>query len=295
MLKSMTAYGRATLVVPLGQFTAELYSVNRRYLEINNFYPKDFLCFDADIKSWIAAEVSRGSITVKLSAQFETATPLTIKPNLALARQLKNAWDQIAIDLMLPPERGFKLEMLQDVEQVLLFESNPDLQDQFKAVLKQVIKQALEKLVKMKENEGLALSQDILARLDTIKESINELDHLAPHAANRFQQELQLRIEELLPGRIENEERILREICIYAEKVDISEELTRLRSHLKQFADLIKSSIGSVGKTLDFLVQEMNREINTIGSKASELKISQIVVSIKSELERIREQVQNIE
>lgn len=295
MLKSMTAYGRATLVVPLGHFTVELYSVNRRHLEIDNCFPQEFLCFDADLKSWIASVVSRGSITAKLSAQFGKETPVTVSPNLALARQLKNAWEEIADDLMLPPEKGFSLDMLKDVEQMILFETNPAIEESFRHILKQVVMQALQKLVEMKEIEGLALSQDILARLNKIHAAVDELEELAPCAAKRFQEQLQKRIEELLPGRIENEERILREICIYAEKVDVSEELTRLRSHIKQFADLVENSTASVGKTLDFLVQEMNREINTIGSKGSEIKISKLVILIKSELERIREQIQNIE
>lgn len=295
MLKSMTAYGRATVVVPLGHFTVELYSVNRRHLEINNCFPPEFLCFDADIKRWIASAISRGFITAKLSAQFEKATPVTPRPNLALARQLKQAWEEISTDLILPEEHGFKLEMLTDVEQIILYESNPSLEEEFRNILQQVILQALEQLVRMKETEGLALKNDISGRLEKIQAAVDEIALLAPGVAKRFQIELQKRLEELLPGKIENEERILRELCIYAEKVDVSEELTRLKSHVKQFAGLIDHPSVSVGKTLDFLVQEMNREVNTVGSKAAELKISQLVIVVKSELERIREQIQNIE
>lgn len=291
----MTACGRATLAAPLGHFTVELYSVNRRHLEINNCFPQEFLCFDADLKRWIAAAVSRGFITAKLVAQFDKETPITLRPNLALARQLRKAWEEIACELDLPPEKGFKLEMLSSVEQMILCEDNPALLDDFRAVLQKVVDEALEQLIKMKEIEGIALSQDILTRLKNINAAVVEISSLAPGAPKRYQEELKKRLEELLPGRIENEERILRELCIYAEKLDISEELTRLKSHVDQFANLVMTSDGSVGKTLEFLVQEINREINTVGSKSSELKISQLVIVIKSELEKIREQIQNIE
>ncbi len=291
----MTACGRATLRVPLGHFTVELYSVNRRHLEINNCFPQEFLCFDVDLKKWIASAVSRGFVTAKLVAQFDKETPVKFRPNFALARQMKEAWDEIADDLQLPPECGFKLEMLKDIEQIILFEDNSSVIEAFREVLYEVVHSALQRLVEMKETEGLALSEDILTRLKNITAVIEEITVLTPGAPKRYQAELQKRLEELLPGRIENEERILRELCIYAEKLDVSEELTRLKSHAAQFASLIQAASTSAGKTLEFLVQEMNREINTVGSKASELKISQLVIVIKSELERIREQIQNVE
>lgn len=291
----MTACGRATLAVPLGHFTVELYSVNRRHLEINNCFPQEFLCFDADLKRWIASEVSRGHVTAKLVAQFDKETPIILRPNLALARQLKEAWEEVAKELDLPPERGFKLEMLSSIEQLILFEDNPAILYSFRGVLQEVVQKALEQLIEMKEIEGTALSKDILARLEKIKVAVDEIALLAPEAPKRFQEELKKRLEELLPGRIENEDRILRELCIYAEKLDVSEELTRLKSHVEQFTNLVMAPNESVGKILDFLVQEMNREINTIGSKASELVISRLVIMVKSELERIREQIQNVE
>lgn len=291
----MTAYGRASVAVPLGCFTVELYSVNRRHLEVNNCFPSEFLCYDADIKRWIASVVSRGFITAKFSAQYNQATPITIKPNLALARQLKGAWQQIADEMGLPFEKSFSLEILARNDQIITYETNPTVEIEFKAILKQAIDQALEKLVEMKVIEGAALSQDISGRLEQIKLAVDEIAVLAPQAAKRYHLELQNRIEALLPGKIENEERILRELCVYAEKVDVSEEIARLESHVKQFCDLLQAPPRSVGKTLEFLVQEMNREINTVGSKASELKISQLVIKVKSELERIREQIQNIE
>lgn len=295
MLKSMTAYGYAVLTVPLGRFTVELSSVNRRYLEVNNCFPQEFLCFDADLRRWIGSTISRGLITAKLTIQFEKETSVSIKPNLALARQYKNAWDEISKDLRLPPEQGFRLDMLKDVEQIILFEENSPQVEALRDILHEVVHKALENLIEMKEIEGFALSQDILLRLKNIHSAVDEIAGLAQEAPKRHQNELKKRLEELLPGRIDNEERILRELCMYAEKLDMTEELIRLNSHVAQFTDLVQTTTGSVGKTLEFFVQEMNRETNTIGSKAAELKISQLVIAIKSELEKIREQIQNIE
>lgn len=295
MLRSMTAYGRATLASPLGHFVLELSSVNRRYLEIICNCPPEFLCFEGDFRKWIGEALSRGAISVKLTVEFAQSSIVTLRPNLVLARQFKDAWDQISSDLELPHDRGFNLEMLKDVDQIILQETNQKIETELQSILRQLFLQGLEKLLIMKETEGTILWEDISQRLDSIHPALHEIEILAPETVKRLQCKLQDKLEELLPGHIENEERILREICVFAEKADISEEIARLRSHLKQFVDLIDALDVRVGKTLDFLLQEMNREINTIGSKCSELKISQQVVFVKNELERIREQIQNVE
>jgi len=295
MLKSMTAFGRTTLTNPNGCFTVELQTVNRKHLEINVFIPRELLRFEVDIRKWISSAISRGQVTLKLSALFNNASPLNAKPNLPLARQLKHAWDKIAEDLGLPPEKGFSLDMLSEERDIILYEDNLQDETVFKNDLQNAVTMALDKLMQMKLIEGAALHKDIAQRLQKLRALIQPIHALAPTATTKYRQKLVERLNELLSGHIENEERILREVGIYAEKIDIAEELTRLDSHLQQFGDLIEYSEDSIGKTLDFLLQEMNREINTIGSKSSELEISQIVVEAKSELERIREQIQNIE
>lgn len=295
MLKSMTAYGRASLAVPLGHFTLELYTVNRRYLELNSSLPQEFMRFEADLKRWIASRVSRGLVTVRLSAQFEKNLPVTLRPNLAYARQLKDVWDEIATDLSLPPDRGFKLDMLKDVDQIIVHESNNEVDKIIASILEKLVEKALEQLMAMKEAEGFALGEDIASRIKRIGDELEGIKAMAPEASKRLHDRLKERLETYLPGAAENEERILREICLYSDKVDINEEIIRLDSHLMQFSDLLDAANVSVGKTLEFLLQEMNREINTIGSKSSELKISQHAIIIKNELERIREQVQNVE
>ena len=295
MLKSMTAYGRASLVTPLGRFTAELQSVNRKYLEINANLPKEFLRFEIDIKKWIAAAVARGQVTIRVSAVLDKTPPLVARPNLPLARQIKDAWDKIAQELNIPPGSGFTLEMLANQEDIILFDENTQDEDKFRNALQETIEKALEKLLEMKIQEGNALQQDILLRLSIIRSGVEKIALKAPLATKRFREKLIERLEEVLAGSVENEEKVLREVSVYAEKIDITEELVRLDSHLKQFAEKINTAQDSIGKTLEFLLQEMNREVTTIGSKSSELEVSQVVVELKSELERIREQIQNVE
>ena len=293
-IKSMTAYGRASLDHAVGHFSAEVYSVNRRYLECVTTLPRELLRFEGDIKKWVALSVARGQITVKIFADFIENSPLYAKPNLPLARQLKEAWMAIARELHLP-EDSFKLEMLANVNGLIDYESNFQDEETFRNILHSVLNSALKRLVDMKEVEGRVLEKDILKRLNKISEALNKISVHAPTATHKFRKKLVDRLEELLAGSVENEERILREVGIYSEKIDIVEELTRLDSHLQQFRNLLVDPAEAVGKTLDFLLQEMHREINTLGTKAMDLEVSQLVVEIKGELERVREQVQNIE
>jgi uncharacterized protein (TIGR00255 family) len=293
-VKSMTAYGRAAVDHAVGRFTVEVSSVNRRYLECIIDLPTELQAFESDIKKWVSALVSRGQISVKISADFIDTSPLNAKPNIPLARQLKDAWDAIARELHLP-EDSFKLEMIANVEGLISFETNLQDAETFRNILHSVVNMALKRLNDMKEMEGQALEAEIIERLDRITAAVQKIGLKAPNATHKFRKKLSDRLEELLAGSVENEERILREVGIYSEKIDIVEEVTRLESHLQQFRNLFNAPVDAVGKTFDFLLQEMLREINTVGSKSAELEVTQLVVEIKGELERIREQVQNIE
>lgn len=295
MLKSMTAYGRACSVSSIGHFTVEIQSVNRKHLEINTFLPKELLRFDADVKKWIAVRVGRGQVNVKISVTFDRVSPLVVTPNIALAKQIKSAWDAIALELQLPVEKGFTLSMLSEISGLLLYDEDVQDEEIYRNALHQAVSEALEKLMTMKLREGEILHKDIAARFDKMVPLIKEIAIKAPGATERFRQRLLERLEEVMAGNVEHEERLLREVCVYAEKVDIAEELTRFDSHLEQVKALLKSDGQAIGKTLEFLVQELNREINTISSKSSDMDVSRLAVDIKSELERIREQIQNIE
>lgn len=295
MLKSMTAYGRANVVSPLGHFSVEIQSVNRKHLEINTSLPNEFLRFDSDLKKWISAVVGRGQVNVKVSVYFEETSPQTVLPNLGLALQIQKAWEELSRQLRFRMDDQGLVRVLASNEKILLY--GDELQDEagYKEILQQVVEEALKHLLLMKDREGKALYEDVSGRIEILYNSIRLIAEKAPGATTRYYEKLKERIQEALGASIENEERILREVCVYADKIDIAEEITRFNSHLTQIGNLLKSEDRAIGKTLEFMLQELNREINTIGSKSSDVDVSRHVIIVKTELERIREQIQNIE
>lgn len=292
MLKSMTAYARASLKKNAGQFVVEIQSLNRKFLEVNTNLPKELIRFDVEIKKWISELIFRGQINFKLFVSFDAITPITIKPNLNLVRQMKQAFDLIAKDLNIKEE--FKLDLIKGEKDIFLYAEEFENEEEYRLAIKEAVFSALNDLVKMKMTEGQALLEDIQSRIHHIQKFIDQIALLAPDATEKQREKLFRKLGEI-SALHENEERLMKEICLFAEKVDIAEELTRFKSHIEQFLDLLNSNNDTIGKTLEFIIQEMNRETNTIGSKASDINISKLVIEIKSELERIREQIQNVE
>ena len=292
MLKSMTAFGRASIATPIGRFVAEIQSVNRKFLEISTYIPRELSRFDLEIKKWIGEAINRGQVNFKLNVAFDEVAPVSVRPNMPLVRQIAKAWQEIQQELGLKGE--IDLNILAANEDVLIFDENIQEENRFREAIKEVVTAALKELVQMRIVEGKALAQDIRKRLEILSKALESIEEKAPDATTKYRQKILERLSEISPG-IENEERLLREVAVFAEKVDITEEITRFRSHLSQFEELLKEPQDSVGKTLDFLVQELNRETNTIGSKSMDVTVSKQVVGIKSELERIREQIQNVE
>lgn len=290
----MTAYGRASVNTKVGHFIVEIQSVNRKFLEINVFLPRELDQFDIELKKWLMPHLARGQVTVKVNVTFEGAVPFIVKPNLPLARQLKNAWDKIAGELQLDVDE-FRLSLLAKTEGLLSYEENHEEEENYREALKSTLEIALKGFLQMKIQEGAVLQADISSRLDKIRQLIQIVEQKSPFATRKYREKLVARLDELMPGHVENEERILREVALFAEKIDITEELTRFNCHLVHFEELIHSQVISVGKTIEFVLQELNREINTISSKSSDLEIARAVIDVKSELERIREQIQNIE
>lgn len=295
MLKSMTAYGRTSLSTSVGSFTVEIQSVNRKHLEINVFLPRELSRFESDIRKMINKVVTRGQVSVKVFANFERSTPVVVTPNLPLAKQLKSAWETIAKELKLDASQAFSLNMLLGESGVICYGEDLQHEETYRTEICQAVDGALKDFMRMRVHEGESLQRDIEARLINLRRCLNEIAKLSPNATEKYRQKLMERLQEILPGAIENEERILREVCLYAEKIDITEEITRFFSHLHQCETLLKGDSNSVGKTFEFLLQELGREINTIGSKSSDVDVSRLVIEVKSELEKIREQIQNIE
>lgn len=296
MLKSMTAYSRSILVVPQGRFVVELQSVNRKFLEVNTFLPKSLIRFDSDIKKWIGQKVHRGQINARVSVVFDQVESTKVKPNIALARQIKAAWEQIADQLALPVSQ-FSLEMLQGEEGLLLYEEELQSDEPIKESLNLLFAQALAQLVDMKTREGQALQDDISLRLSKLKGLIDVISHKAPVAVKKYREKLHQKMQDALLALTirEDDERLMKEVYLFADKADIAEEITRFMSHLSQLNLMLCCEEEGMGKTIEFLIQELNREINTIGSKSSDAEIAGLVIEVKRELERIREQLQNVE
>ncbi len=291
----MTAFGRASHKTRLGLFSVEIQSVNRKHLELNIVLPQPFTRFESEIRKEIASCVFRGAVTVKISVAPENESPVAIKPNLALLKQYKAAWDRISQELNIPCNTEAFFNVLQSEGNLFLIEESTEHEGEFLDIIIGVLKSALQNFLKMKKDEGNALQTDILLRWHKLKTAIGLIAAKAPEAVQRHRQKLGERLKEIVPENSELDERVLKEIAIYAEKVDVTEEITRFKSHLQQFLELLQSPAEGIGKTLDFIIQELNREINTIVSKSADIDISRLVIESKSEIEKIREQIQNIE
>lgn len=288
MLTSMTGFGRAVCESPLGRLTAEIQSVNRKYLEIQLSLPKEFSRFEQDVRKWVAEIVSRGQVGVKIWLLPNEAALSGFIPDAAVLKALKKRWEKVAKEAGADPK---------SIDLPFLLQYLPPKQEEVSEkdflVFRQCVEKALQGLLQMKKAEGKALLKDLEGRLKGLEGLIGKIEKASPDVSRRMREKLLEKMAEVLKPSAETDERLLREVALFAERVDIAEEITRFRSHVAQFKGLFKE--GLVGRKMDFLIQEMGREVNTIGSKAMEAKISHLVVEMKSELEKMREQIQNIE
>jgi uncharacterized protein (TIGR00255 family) len=293
-MKSMTGYGRGECARDGFKITVELSAVNRRQSEISVNLPRELELLEAQVRDAINAQVARGRVTARIAihaAESKSAAKAHI--NVSLAKAYATELGKLAKQLKLSGE----LSLDQVLRAPGVFQSDEELVDAESVwpVVEKALKQSLAALVKMREREGSHLAQDLSARIGVMRAAVEKVQKQAPQTAENYRQNLLERIKSAgLENIASNDERLLKEIVLFADRSDITEELTRLQSHFKQFADCEKSK-EPVGRTLDFLAQEMNREINTIGSKANDAVISREVVTLKTELERFREQVQNVE
>ena len=290
----MTGYGRGESVQEGYKITAEISSVNRRQSEINVYLPRELEALESRARDAVNQRLARGRITARIGWQASEKVQVShAQVNLPLARAYAKELRKLSRDLKIPDT--LSLDHL--VRLPGLFQTDTALTDadHFWPGIEKALNQALDQLVKMREREGAHLAKDLKARVNTLRKGVKAIQEEAPAMVVRYRKQLQERIKNAgLPLPSEEEERLQKEIIYFADRSDISEELTRLQSHFKQF-DVVLKSGEPVGRTLDFLAQEMNREINTVGSKASDAKIAREVVNLKAELEKFREQVQNVE
>jgi uncharacterized protein (TIGR00255 family) len=294
MIRSMTGYGRAEATGARLALSVECKSVNHRHLDIALKLPRALGALEAETRRLIQSALTRGRIDVSVGLDPIGAGALTsLSVNVALAREYIEVTRQLAEKLNL--EDGPTFGWLLEQPGVIAREAEPLLSaEETWPVLEQALSRALGELQAHREAEGAALGKELLALLEGLGAHLDAIEELAPAAVERRAVRLRARIQSLLGEVALDEGRIATEVAVWAEKTDISEELARLRAHLDQFALLLRSG-GSVGRTLDFLAQEMNREVNTVGSKADDLEISQAVIACKSAIEKLREQAQNIE
>lgn len=283
---SMTGFGRGVVDAPFGRLVVEMQSVNRKYFEVSFSLPREMSSFENELRKWISEKIHRGQVSVRVQL---TASKEALLPDLQMLKNLKKGWDKIAKDLKLDPiTLPFLVSMLPPNQKTDL------IQEKDLPVIQKCVESAIKALLSMKQVEGKALVKDIEKRLVTLRKNLASIEKFAPEATSKMRQKLTEKMNALfLPGQ-EIDDRIVKEIAFYAEKVDISEEITRLKSHFAQFEECLKAQ-ESIGRKLEFVIQEMGREVNTIGSKCSDANISYVVVEMKSEIEKIREQIQNIE
>ena len=295
MLRSMTAYVHKILITPYGRLTIELQSLNKKHFELQTYLSNEFSHYEVDVRKMVANEIQRGKINLKISFIPSENTSISIRPNIPLVRALKKAWNEIQSELGVSTEKFFDISLLKDQEGLLIYEDLMLNENDFKKDLFEHLKIVLQSFMEMKLNEGAFLYKDIVCRLKLIESCLEQIRLKAPNEIEVYKKKIVDKLELLLPENLQNDEKVLREVCFFADRVDITEEIIRLQSHISQFKKNIDASHVSIGKKLEFLMIEMGREVNTIASKTTNTEISYYVVEIKTEIEKIKEQLQNIE
>ena len=291
-IRSMTGYGSAKGVVAGQELTVELKSVNNRYLDCSVRLPRSFLFAEENVKQAVSESVSRGKVDVFVTSGSSPEADTVVKVNRELAEGYAAALREIAS--LTGAEERVDAATIARFPDVLSVEKKELDKDSAAAELKALSAKAVEEFNIMRVREGERLKKDMLEKADRIAELVSVVEERSPRTVEEYRQRLEERIRQVLEDRNIDEQRLVTEAAIFADKVAVDEETVRLRSHLAQFAQLLEQG-SPIGRKLDFLIQEFNREANTIGSKGNDLEQARNVVAIKAELEKIREQVQNVE
>lgn len=292
MIKSMTGFGRAQETVDGMTVTVELKSVNHRYFEFTAKVPRTYGFLEEKLKSFLNARVSRGKMECYVSIENLEESDMEVVVNPSLAKGYVDALRTLSETFGL--KEDYSAISIAKFPDVLTLRKAPADEEKIWNAVQKVTELAVERFVTMRETEGEKLRADILSKADTILEHVAFVESRSPQIVREYHEKLRQRMEELLENTQVDEQRLLTEAAIFADKVAVDEETVRLRSHISQLREFLNAD-EPIGRKLDFLVQEMNRESNTIGSKAQDVEIAKRVIAIKAEVEKIREQVQNIE
>ncbi len=292
MIKSMTGYGKTSDYINLRNYEIQIKSVNHRYLDILVKIPRELSYLEEEIKKEISSKIKRGKIDVNITFENDSTEGKEIKINNELAKIYIKELRRLA------EKEGILADIqVNDIARypdVLKIQNTEKGNEIIKKEVLQLVKKATDGLVKMRQVEGKKISEDIMERLNIINLKVKEISKLSTGLIGEYVVKLEERLKQFLRTQEIDEVRLAQEVVIYADKCSVEEEVTRLDSHIQQFKTLLNSN-EAIGKKLDFIIQEMNRETNTIGSKANDLEITNRVIDIKTEIENIREQVQNIE
>lgn len=292
MIKSMTGFGRAQETVDGMTVTVELKSVNHRYFEFTAKVPRTYGFLEEKLKSFLNARVSRGKMECSVSIENLEESDMEVIVNPSLAKGYVDALRTLSETFGL--KEDYSAISIAKFPDVLTLRKAPADEEKIWNAVQKVTELAVERFVTMRETEGEKLRADILSKADTILEHVAFVESRSPQTVREYHEKLRQRMEELLENTQVDEQRLLTEAAIFADKVAVDEETVRLRSHISQLREFLNAD-EPIGRKLDFLVQEMNRESNTIGSKAQDVELAKRVIAIKAEVEKIREQVQNIE
>ncbi len=292
MIKSMTGYGRSQQLADGMNITVEIKSVNHRYFEFSSKLPRSYGFLDEKLKSFFMGKLTRGKMECYVQIETVEEPDTIISVNHPLVKGYLDAYKELAETYGL--ENNVKVSDISRVSDIFSIRKQAADEDKIWAAVQAVAEEALNGFVVMREREGERLRADVLSRLDLILENVAYIEERSPETVKEYNEKLLGRLRELLADAHIEEQRILTEAAIFADKIAVAEETVRLRSHISQMRSFLEAN-EAVGKKMDFLIQEFNREANTIGSKAQDVEIARRVVAIKSEIEKIREQIQNIE
>lgn len=292
MVRSMTGFGRAKKEIDSLDITVEIKSVNHRYFEFSARLPRSYNFLEEKLKSFLAQNISRGKVEISVMIEDNSQNATVVEIDRDYANAYITALKQLSKEFKIKNDIGASV-FVGNNDLFKVRRKVADDQTVQNAVLT-VAKEALDNFIEMRSIEGERLLNDVKSRTAYILKKVEFIEKRSPETVKLYKERIEQKIKELLNDTAPDEQRILTEVAIFADKVAVAEETVRLRSHIKQFEDLLNDT-KPVGRKLDFIVQEMNRETNTIGSKAQDIEIAHTVVDIKSEIEKIREQIQNME
>lgn len=280
-----------------GRMICELQSLNRRYLDLQINLPKKLSMHEVELRRYLTQIVGRGQITCTLSWQAHDMDQISLEPNTVLVQHLQDAWCKLAA--LTQHSTQMPVEFLMHYQD-RMFVSKETSQEQIAAYVMQACQEACSKLQAMKQQEGTVLAQNLASYLEQLKQILQQIEQRAPDMTQIYRNKLLERLQPILSSTVlEQDERVLKEVALFAEKVDVSEEIVRAKSHLDHFMQWLCTPFSeekhAKGKTAEFILQELQREVNTLGSKANDLAISKKVIEMKSLLEKMREQIQNVE